>query len=101
MKRPTIDQFFPESTTPKDLNRVFLNNPELYRFIQALDGYIDWLESKVEDELRNEEITTLKTNYVDISVIKTEILPPNHMIIGGVHFEDKPGDWKPRDIGRK
>lgn len=51
MKRPTIDQFFPESTSPKDLKAVFLNNPELYRYIQALDGYIDWLESNVDEEL--------------------------------------------------
>ncbi|HAH37773.1 MAG TPA: hypothetical protein DCL81_15065 [Algoriphagus sp.] len=46
MKRPTIEQFFSESTTPKDINQVFLNNPELYRYIQFLDRYIDYLEEK-------------------------------------------------------
>lgn len=51
MNRPLISDFFPESFTPKDLNKVFLANPELYRYIQALDGYVDLLEDKPEDNL--------------------------------------------------
>jgi hypothetical protein len=48
MNRPLISDFFPESFTPKDLNKVFLANPELYRYIQALDGYIDALEEETK-----------------------------------------------------
>lgn len=49
MNRPIISDFFPETTTPKDLNKIFLANPELYRYIQALDGYVDWLEDQPEE----------------------------------------------------
>ena len=54
MNRPLISDFFPESFTPKDLNKVFLANPELYRYIQALDGYIDFLEDQPEEYSINE-----------------------------------------------
>lgn len=46
MKRPTIKNFFPEDFTPKDVARMFHENPELKQYIHALDAYIDHLEGE-------------------------------------------------------
>jgi hypothetical protein len=86
MNRPQISDFFPESTTPKDLNKVFLANPELYRYIQALDGYIDELEEKL-DEVRpklDEEqpgICRIKTSHGDILVKRSKFLKQDEMAV--------------------
>ena len=45
-KRPTIKSYFPEDMTVGRINNTFLKNKELYNYIQALDSYIDELESK-------------------------------------------------------
>lgn len=44
MNRPTIEQFFSSGTTPGDIQKAFLAQPELYKYITALDAYIDYLE---------------------------------------------------------
>lgn len=44
MKRPNIKTFFPEYFAPKDVARMFHENPELKQYIHALDAYIDHLE---------------------------------------------------------
>jgi hypothetical protein len=46
MNRPTITTFFPEDFTPKDVAKMFQENPELKQYIHALDAYIDHLEEK-------------------------------------------------------
>lgn len=98
MNRPQIYDFFPESTTPKDLNQLFLANPELYRYIQALDGYIDELEQKFDDvrpmsdgiEMLKKEIEIIpedlgiirfKTNHGDILVKQSKFLKQDEMVV--------------------
>lgn len=98
MNRPQIYDFFPESTTPKDLNKVFLANPELYRYIQALDGYIDELEQKFDDvrpmsdgiEMLKKATQTIpedlgiiriKTNHGDILVKQSKFLKQDEMVV--------------------
>lgn len=54
MKRPEISDFFPESTTIADIHKLFTDYPELYRYVQALDGYVDWLIDMPNDGAINE-----------------------------------------------
>ena len=56
MTRPTIDQFFPSDTTPGDIQKAFIANPELYKYITAMDAYIDWMEEKHDDMILSEVI---------------------------------------------
>lgn len=70
MKRPTIDEFFPESTTPKDINDVFLNNPGLYQYIQFLDRYVDWLE---ENNQWSTDMETIPKNTYLLFVVGDEV----------------------------
>jgi len=46
MERPNIKDFFNEDITPRTINNLFLKETELYNYIQALDAYIDELESR-------------------------------------------------------
>jgi len=48
MNRPNIKDFFSEKTTPSIVNNMFLENNELYNYIQALDNYIDDLSNRLE-----------------------------------------------------
>lgn len=61
MNRPNIKDFFSDDITPKMINNMFLENKELYNYIQALDNYIDELESRfvenrVMQKIAEEEI---------------------------------------------
>ena len=47
MKRPIFKDFIPECNNPMIINDMFLENPELYNYIQSLDGYVDYLEDKL------------------------------------------------------
>lgn len=49
MNRPEFKDFFPESTTVADIQTAFIGHPELYRYLTALDAYVDWLEEKIGD----------------------------------------------------
>lgn len=51
MKRPELKNFFPESTTSEDIQKIFRSHPELYQYIFTLDAYVDWLESRFESEI--------------------------------------------------
>ena len=44
MKRPSIENYFPEDFGVDKINNAFLKNEGLYRYIKALDDYIDELE---------------------------------------------------------
>ena len=46
MERPKLENFLPGDTTTDMVNNMFLENNELYNYINALDHYIDHLESK-------------------------------------------------------
>lgn len=45
MERPKLENFLPKDTTTDMVNNMFLENKELYSYINALDNYIDCLES--------------------------------------------------------
>jgi hypothetical protein len=46
LERPKIKDFFPEETTVSQVNKVYAASPELFKYIQALDNYIDESETK-------------------------------------------------------
>jgi hypothetical protein len=41
--RPRIEEFFPAGTTLSQAHKKYMESPELYRYIQALDAYADEL----------------------------------------------------------
>lgn len=46
--RPIFKDFFPESTSVGDIQKLFVEAPELYKYITALDNYIDEVETQDE-----------------------------------------------------
>ena len=50
MERPSIKQYLKKNTTVKDVNDMFINNKELYNYIQSLDNYVDYLEEKLNGD---------------------------------------------------
>jgi hypothetical protein len=52
MERPLIQNFMPEGTTLATAHRKYMDAPELYAYMTALDAYADHLE----DENRKLEI---------------------------------------------
>lgn len=52
--RPQFKDYFPEGTTVQDIHTEFSENPELYQYVQALDSYIDYIESQAAQPLENE-----------------------------------------------
>ena len=68
MNRPNIKDFFPDDTTPQRINELFLAEPELYKYIQALDLYIDELEeNKPTEELERETYEYISQIYLPIA----------------------------------
>ncbi len=52
MNRPDFKNFAPKDANVLIINDLFLNSPELYKYIQALDTYIDFLEEPNEKTQR-------------------------------------------------
>lgn len=50
MNRPNIADYFPADTSIKDLHQKLCLAPELYRYICALDDYIDEIEEEGKKE---------------------------------------------------
>ena len=48
MDRPKIKDYFPENMTTQMLNNTFLENKELYDYMQALDNYIDQHDNEIK-----------------------------------------------------
>lgn len=50
-ERPNMSDFLPKEITLKEVHELFSKSPELYKYIIALENYIDCLENsnKVED----------------------------------------------------
>ena len=46
MKRPKFEYYLPKNTTVEDIQKIFEANSELYKYIVALDDYIDYLEEE-------------------------------------------------------
>lgn len=93
MNRPLIFDFFPNTTSPKDLNKVFMANPELYQYIQALNGYIDELEQKLDDvrlQLDEEQpgICRIQTSHGDILVGRSKFIKQDEMAV--IDLSEKP-----------
>jgi hypothetical protein len=59
MIRPDFKDFFPEGTTVQDIQKAFTGHPELYRYITALDAYVDWLEDQIGKDRSSEMIEYL------------------------------------------
>lgn len=60
IKRPIIKDYFPNASL-EDMQKVYVDNPELWSYIQSLDAYCDDLESKNLSQIR-ETINEIKTN---------------------------------------
>lgn len=50
-KRPNFKDYLPENTTVNDIQKMFGANSKLYKYILALDNYIDQLEEGYEQIL--------------------------------------------------
>ena len=48
-KRPVITEFVSDGFKLNKAHKMYLNNLELWKYIQALDEYCDYLESKLCD----------------------------------------------------
>jgi len=48
-ERPIIKDFFGENATLTQVHNTYLSQPELFKYAQALDWYIDHLESKLQN----------------------------------------------------
>jgi len=71
MKRPSIENYFPKDFGIDKINNVFLKNEGLYRYIQALDNYIDEFEEK--PQLTKDEVESI--GYVENTTINGKIYP--------------------------
>ena len=47
LERPKIENYLSEGTTTDMVNNMFLENPELYDYLNALEKYVDELEGDV------------------------------------------------------
>lgn len=84
MNRPEISQFFPEDTTPGSMQKAFLAQPELYKYITALDAYVDWLEENYvkSESLEMQEIAMELKSMKDITdSCKTIETPVGNILI--------------------
>ena len=45
-ERPKLEDFYPDGTDVKTIQNAFIENIEIYNYINALDLYIDEIESK-------------------------------------------------------
>lgn len=61
MERPLIQNFMPEGTTLATAHRKYMDAPELYAYMTALDAYADHLE----DQNRKLEIAEKLKKYSD------------------------------------
>lgn len=52
MKRPDFKDFYSEGTTVQDIQKAFTRHPELYRYITALDSFIDEIHKSINEELK-------------------------------------------------
>jgi len=59
MERPNIKDFFPEVCTHRTINKIFLENKELYNYIQTLDIYIDELINQIESLIKENNFKQL------------------------------------------
>lgn len=86
MNRPDITTFFPEDFTPKDVAKMFQENPELKDYIHALDAYIDHLEDK-------QKILKFPLPLDDFGGFRVDILPVPFMKKGIAHLLVNPDNY--------
>ena len=51
MERPVLTNFFKKDELKK-VHESYLNAPELYAYAQSMDNYADYLEEKLNGEIR-------------------------------------------------
>ncbi|MFH1525612.1 MAG: hypothetical protein ABIG69_03010 [Bacteroidota bacterium] len=54
LERPKIQNYLLEGTTTDMVNNMFLENPELYDYLNALEKYVDELENNGREGRKNE-----------------------------------------------
>ena len=65
MTRPTSKDIFGKNATHESVNKMYIDSPNLFKYAQALDNYIDYLEeSKIPsaNEMR-EKYTDLREKH--------------------------------------
>ena len=55
VERPIIKNYFKRGTTLSDVHNTYLSQPELFKYAQALDEYVDSIESHNNDSDRKRE----------------------------------------------
>ena len=45
-KRPSIKDFFGKEATLDSVHKTYTDSPDLFKYVQALDGFIDELDGK-------------------------------------------------------
>ena len=66
LKRPKFVYYLPKNTTVEDVQKIFEANSELYKYIVALDDYIDYLEEEQSEQfcgVEDSSITISKQEY--------------------------------------
>ena len=60
MKRPTPQDIFGKNATPDSIKKMYADSPDLFKYAQALDRHIDYLE-------KNSKLTSEEEglNYAD------------------------------------
>lgn len=66
LRRPLITEFMGAGFTLKKAHKMYLNNIELWNYIQALDKYCDELESKL-CEGNSDSDTSDSLHFADVS----------------------------------
>ena len=58
--RPEIIEFFGKGATPEQVHKTYIGNPCLFKYAQALDEYIDELDTLHQQALKEVEKKMLK-----------------------------------------
>lgn len=64
-KRPSFKDYLPENTTVDDIKKMFGANSNLYKYILALDNYIDQLEEVYSSGLYVVELSDQEIKIID------------------------------------
>lgn len=71
-ERPDITNFFDSQTSTGNIQKLFSNSPKLYSYINALDGYIDYLEQGCKCESTSSQREDVPSREMKITTAKEE-----------------------------
>ncbi len=75
LERPKIKDYFKEGTTLNEVVKIYNSNPELFKYTQAADFYIDHIESE-RDELKgalSQEVRLTTNLYQELQTLKEAV----------------------------